>query len=254
MKENVGVGDGIWNPVSPPLSLLLLSPSSALVRPLCHWSFPQAFLLLVVDFLLLIILALHIIVPSRCHALILPLNGLGIMWSLQCVYISPVGEFLFSTFVISGFSAPSLSFVAGWTSGLKTLFLSYLSLSLSLSLSFSIHSIPPCPPLAQNYRRQLLWGHSLRCKLSSLSSCVPSPVLVLGRCALAMGDLPGVEIVSHQLRAVALTGSAASTLNPNTTHQSQPQSTVSFQNRTISIPLPNLTHSLESRQIIKQVY
>ena len=75
----------------------------------------------------------------------------------------------------------------------------------SLPLSLSIYSIPPCPPIARNYRRQLLQGHSLRCKLSSLHSHMPSPVLVLGRHALAMGDLPGVEIMSHQSRAVALT-------------------------------------------------
>ena len=91
-----------------------------------------------------------------------------------------------------------------WTSGLETPLISLLS---SFSLFLSIYSIPPHPPLAQNYRRQLLWGHSLGCKLPSLSSHVPSPVLVLGRCVLATGDLPGVDIVSHQLRAVALTRS-----------------------------------------------
>ena len=67
---------------------------------------------------------------------------------LFSVYIcSPlVHELLFFTFVISGFPAPSLSFVTGWTSGLETpslLFSSLLSLFFSPYQYISFLSIHP---------------------------------------------------------------------------------------------------------------
>ena len=52
------------------------------------------------------------------------------------IYSPSVHELLFFTFVISGFPAPSLSFVTGWTSGLEI-----PSPLFSLSLPLSSHLI-----------------------------------------------------------------------------------------------------------------
>ena len=94
----------------------------------------------------------------------------------------------------------------------KLLLLSSLFFLSFCSINISFASI--YPPSARDCWRQLLWGHSLRCKLPSLYSRIPSLVLVLGRRAPAAGDLPGVDYTLHRSRAVALTSSSGLTVLP----------------------------------------
>ena len=126
------------------------------------------------------------------------------MWPLQCVYIVPQYMSFFSLPLLSQdfLPLPCPSWLGGQVVQ-KLLLLSSPFSPYSHSINISFSSI--YPPSARDYWRQLLWGHSLRCKLPSLYSRVPSLVLVLGRHVPAAGDLPGVDYASHQSRAVALT-------------------------------------------------